>query len=461
MKKLYLIICVLISANLFSQSFEIDTIVWNGPSDKRINLVILGDGYQANELSQFSENAITFKDALFKETPYKEYKDYFNVIAIQVPSNESGASHPGTATDVTEPAHPVKEVDNYFGSTFDAFNIHRLLVSTNSTAIFTVLATNFPSYDQVFMLINSPYYGGSGGQIATASLNSSSNEIAIHEMGHSFASLIDEYYAGDQYSREGINMTAETDPALVKWKNWMDFNGIGIYQHCCGGNSANWYRPHQNCKMRYLGVPFCNVCIEGTIERIHTLVNPIDQFEPDNTTTVDYVAANQFALDLIKPIPNTLEVSWLLNGEAIGDGMDTLMIDEEKWLEGDNQVQVSVLDTTAYLRIDNHAASHTSIINWVVNKSTSGIETVLTKSFHLDLFPNPTQDMLYWELDNIKSESYKVEIYDNNARLILQGIQNFKDAKGSLQIDHLDTGVYHIRFNLSNGIKIQQSFMKI
>ena len=100
------------------------------------------------------------------------------------------------------------------------------------------LAKNFPNYDQVCILANTPYYGGSGGSYATTTLNTASNEIYAHEIGHSFAALSDEYYAGDGYAGERVNMTKETNPLLVKWKNWMNINGIGIYQHCCGGNSA-------------------------------------------------------------------------------------------------------------------------------------------------------------------------------------------------------------------------------
>jgi hypothetical protein len=82
-------------------------------------------------------------------------------------------------------------VDNYFGSAFDSYNIHRLLVPTKTFAINNVLATNVPNYDQVVILVNSPYYGGSGGQFATSSTHTSANEIAIHEIGHSFVGLID------------------------------------------------------------------------------------------------------------------------------------------------------------------------------------------------------------------------------------------------------------------------------
>ena len=88
-----------------AQVFEVDTIQYNGSISSRINLVILGDGYQESELNQFALDAGNFSTEFFTQSPYREYRNYFNVFIIKVPSDESGASHPGTAPDVTEPAH--------------------------------------------------------------------------------------------------------------------------------------------------------------------------------------------------------------------------------------------------------------------------------------------------------------------------------------------------------------------
>ena len=218
----------------FAQVFEMDTILWNGNTNKRINYVFLADGYQQSELNQFVTDVEGVTNALFNTTPFFEYRNYFNVFAIKVPSNESGAKHPGTAND--EPGNqPVVAVDNYFGSTFDFADIHRLVVATENFKISNVLAANFPDFDQSFILVNSPYYGGSGGSNAVSTTHVNAGEIAIHEIGHSFAHLSDEYFAGDQFLGESPNMTSVTDPAIVKWKNWYGDEGIGIFPHCCGG----------------------------------------------------------------------------------------------------------------------------------------------------------------------------------------------------------------------------------
>ena len=94
----------------FGQVFDLDTLQYNGDIHHLINLVILGDGYQEHELPQYLIDASNFAETFFSNRPYSEYQQFFNVFAIKVPSNESGASHPGTATDIDEPEIPVIEV---------------------------------------------------------------------------------------------------------------------------------------------------------------------------------------------------------------------------------------------------------------------------------------------------------------------------------------------------------------
>lgn len=354
-----------------AQVFDVDTLQYSGNTDNRINLVILSDGYQEHELPQFAVDANAFAASFFAESPFAEYKSFFNVFIINVPSNESGAGHSGTATDVAEPAHPVKEADNYFGSAFDYFGIHRLLVPQNNTAITNVLANNFPTYDQVLILVNTPHYGGSGGQYATASLHKSATEIAIHEIGHSFTGLKDEYFAGDRYLAEAINMTQETDPEKVKWKNWLNYKETGIYQHCCNGNSASWYRPHENCKMRILGKPFCPVCVEGTVEKIHSLVSVVDSWLPAAEVSIEDLSPVTFSLDINKSNPNTIKVKWLLNGEEIETAKESVTLGFERLKAGTNTLQAVAEDKTLLVRTDKHSEIHSQTISWTIQNKVS------------------------------------------------------------------------------------------
>ena len=86
---------------------------------------------------------------------------------------------------------------------------------------------------------------GSGGDVCVASLNNESLEMMLHELGHTTAKLSDEYFAGASYAAEMPNMTAESDPAKVRWSRFIGKNEVGVYEYDNGGNG--WYRPHQNC----------------------------------------------------------------------------------------------------------------------------------------------------------------------------------------------------------------------
>jgi hypothetical protein len=362
-------IALFIGINVFAQKFDVDTLLYNGNLDNHINFVILGDGYTENEFSKFAEDATNYTSAFFNEVPYSNYKNYFNVFIIKVPSNESGAGHPGTATDVIEPVIPVIEVDNYFGSTFDYAGIHRLLVATKTAVVSNILASNFPNYDIVLILTNTPYYGGSGGYYTVASTHSSSGQVAIHELGHSFGGLKDEYWAGNQYAGEGINMTKETNPSIVRWKNWMGINEIGIYQHCCGGNSSQWYKPHLHCLMQENGpnIHFCSVCIQGIIEKIHSIVTPVESYDPLENNMAGSPYPLKFELNLIAPLPNTLKRNWILNNSFLKQNIDSVLINESNLFSGTVTLKVTIEDTTQLLRVDNHASIHISSVSWTID----------------------------------------------------------------------------------------------
>jgi hypothetical protein len=446
-------VVLFVGINSMAQVFEKVTIVSNGSYNNYINLVILGDGYTDGELSKFVTDATNFTNAFFNQIPYSYYQKYFNVIAVKVPSNESGASHPGTATDVTEPVIPVITVDNYFGSTFDYYGIHRLLVATKSAAISNVLAANFPNYDQALILVNSPYYGGSGGYYTVASLHTSSNQIAIHELGHSFAGLKDEYWAGDTYAGEGINMTKETNPSLVRWKNWYGINLIGIYPHCCGGTSSLWYKPHEYCLMQYLGDPFCSVCTQATIEKIHSLTPAVESYEPLNNNVNAIIFPVEFKLNLIAPSPNTLKIIWTLNGSFFKKNVDNIPVSESSLVFGSNTLNVTVEDTTELLKVDNHTSIHLSSVNWLINKDVTGIKDITSTSsqFIVDIYPNPVSEVINIRIQGDNAGKIKIEIYDlQGKKLKISSL--YSDKLNSIDVHDLDQGIYFAKIFIDNNL---------
>jgi len=443
----YILIALLNIQFALAQVFDVEAIKVSGDNDKRINLVILSEGYQSTEFSKFIADATSFSNTMFTQSPFSEYAEYFNVYAIKVPSNESGTDHPGTATDVTEPKSPVMDVDTYFNTSFDTSNIHRLLYTYSSSAIYNVLANSFPLYDEPVILVNSSEYGGAGGAYAVFSNGSNANDVAIHELGHSLFNLSDEYYAGDRYVREAINMTQETSPSLVKWKNWLNSNAVNIYPYGTSGVAATWYRPHQNCKMRYLNAPFCSVCKEGIIEKIHSLVSPINSFYPVSNTIAATSFPLNFELDLIKPNPNTLESVWTLNSTLIASNIDAISLEETDFISGNNSLSVVVQDNSSFLRIDNHETIHVYTITWIIENTTLGIESIEseTNNYSVTMFPNPANSSINFMVESEKDSNLKVEIvFVDGKKIKSMTLSNFQT--NSIDISDLTSGIYLSNF---------------
>ncbi|MBP6184299.1 MAG: T9SS type A sorting domain-containing protein [Saprospiraceae bacterium] len=462
--KLTLLILVLCYFSpLVAQVFQVDTLVYHGDVDKCINMVILGDGFTETEQENFIANAVNLSDYLFKQAPWQNYKSYFNVFAIRVISVESGAAHPNTATDCNSasPAVPVAFPDTYFGCQFDQYNIHRLIVPNYYGKIINVLSTNFPNYDQVLIISNTPYYGGSGGSFATSTLAGSSSEITAHELGHSFAKLADEYFAGDIYLAEKQNLTQETDPSLVKWKNWMGYSGTGIYQHCCGGNSALWYRPHNNCKMRTLGPPYCPVCAQGIIETIHDLSNPILQFTPSDLNLSSSEQYLDFTLtQLITPSPNTLSISWQLDGADLGIDSTFYQLDQFALPDGMHTLIASVVDTTSLVRVDNHSDVHINFVSWEIEKTTTSLVLKPSASRHrITLYPNPTKGLLHVGIDLESTSRIIIELLTLDGFVILplyEGTTDPGNFEKIMDMSNVQPGAYLVRFTVGNYVRSEK-----
>jgi hypothetical protein len=232
---------------------NMQTLLTNGPTSKRLNIVFLSEGYTTNDLVYFPSNALTMLHGLLTTAPFNEYSNYFNAFAISVPSNQSGSDHYTPTTNL---------VDTFFNSRYDSSGIQRLITidSTGHSRVNALLAQFMPEYDIVALVVNGTQYGGSGGFPLIASINSQSAEIATHELGHSFANLGDEYSDAGGTPAEKPNATAQTNFALIKWNTWItnstpiptpdvssNFNVVGLFQGA--EYSTNYYRPKHNCKM--------------------------------------------------------------------------------------------------------------------------------------------------------------------------------------------------------------------
>ncbi len=448
------LLCTAVAAS--AQVFPVVANKVSGDQSNRINIVILPDGFTSAELPDFQLKTDTVQKAVFLQTPMKEYADFFNVYSINVPSAQSGCDHPGTATDVTEPVIPVLAVNTYFSCTFDNAGTHRALVCSNKPAALNVLAVNLPAFDQILMIANSFEYGGTGGQVATLSRDDAAIETALHELGHSFAGLADEYWAGFGFAAEKANMTSETDTAVVKWHNWLRTNGVLHYPYGTTSPDADWFRPHQNCKMQFLNRAFCRVCQEAFIDRIYSLVTPVDSTWPDATTIVNNTtgAPATFKMKLIKPKPNTLKIKWQLNSTFLESTDTTVTISNNMWTPGTNALTAYITDTTKLSRSYLPGAGYEFSVVWNVNQLATGVITIEPAQdngrFFYKLYPIPAKTSITLAYDNHTSDaSAYYTLTDVSGRTIKKGELQLQQGKHDVQIntEGMPPGVYILTLN--------------
>ena len=189
----------------------------NGPPGDKVDIVLLGEGYSEAELPKFHADAKRLIDELFAVEPFKSRKSDFNVWAIDVPAAESGVSRP----------HSGKYRRNPVGAQYSIFDSERYLLTYDNRTLRDVLSA--APYDFMGILVNEKQYGGGGiynSQMATAVDSDFSDYVFIHEFGHHFAGLGDEYYTSDVAYETGAavhpepwepNITALHDPAKLKW----------------------------------------------------------------------------------------------------------------------------------------------------------------------------------------------------------------------------------------------------
>ncbi len=190
----------------------------NGDPASKVDFLILGDGYTAAELDKFKKDARRLTDILFATSPFKERRSDFNVWALCPPSAESGISRPSTGVHRRSPV----------GATYDAFGSERYVLTFENRAFREI--ASFAPYDYVEILVNNQTYGGGGifNLYATVAADSLwSPYVFIHEFGHHFAGLADEYYtssvayapATERIEPWEPNATALLDPDNLKWKD--------------------------------------------------------------------------------------------------------------------------------------------------------------------------------------------------------------------------------------------------
>ena len=259
--------------------YPVYEVLKGGDANRKVDIVIVPDGYTAAQMSQFKKDCEKFKNEFFKYEPYTSHKDDFNIHAVLAPSQESG---------VDEPCKGIWK-NTIVSCSYWSLGSERYLMTTDNKTLRDV-AANAP-YDQIYILVNSTKYGGGGifnWYCTGVNSNKMAGKIIVHEFGHGFAGLGDEYVGGSEYN-DFYNLKLEpADPNVTtlvdfasKWKDMVEqgtpvptpatseYNDkVGVYEGA-GYLRKGLYRPMQDCLMYHFGCDaFCPVCQRAIVKMI-------------------------------------------------------------------------------------------------------------------------------------------------------------------------------------------------
>lgn len=244
----------------------------SGSEQDCIDVAILAEGYTEAEMEQFYKDAAATCESLFFYEPFKSMKEKFNIVAVASPSKDSGVSVP-RKKDWKQTA---------FSSHFDTFYSDRYLTTSRVKSIHEALA-GIP-YEHIIIIVNTKEYGGGGiynSYTLTAAHHPTFKPVVVHEFGHSFGGLGDEYFYDNDVMTDTYPLSVEPWEQNIttrvnfaeKWQDMLpsatpiptpvsskDAFPVGVYEG--GGYSAKGiYRPADDCRMRTNEYPtFCPVC---------------------------------------------------------------------------------------------------------------------------------------------------------------------------------------------------------
>ncbi|MBI2871089.1 MAG: hypothetical protein HYY14_05190 [Candidatus Omnitrophica bacterium] len=356
----FLAILYILTAAPVAFAWEATTLISHGDPANRIDLVIVGDGYRTQDLAKYTSDVNMIVGRFFNQTPLSNYQSHFNVHRVDVFSRESGVDHPeygiykNTALDCTF---------NYRGI--------KRLVYCNSSKAYTV-AQDAPAVpDITLVIVNDAEYGGSGGWIPVSSMHASAVEIILHELGHSFALLADEYtdayiarnhpFPTTEPSR--ANITIETERTRIKWRawiapetpvpttTWQPASTPGLYEGACY-LAHDIFRPTPNSKMRSLGRPYEAINTEQFIKQVYNKVDPIDWVMPLKTElSTDRGSYLTFRAGVVHPTSHRLIVWWFLDNRFVSS-YPSYTLRASSVAPGTHTIRLMVKDPTGLVRND-------------------------------------------------------------------------------------------------------------
>lgn len=276
----------------------------HGPSSNRIDIVVLGDGYTLDKQNMFDDIARTVPKNFGRDPVLEEYLTYQNFWRGNVVSREDGIDGFGREYDTALDGRALDGADSQ--ATVDFGKVRQML-------------REIPQQDGLaIVFVKAGSLGTGGGGVAV--IGGREDDTVIHEWGHAFADLGDEYIDRVHRGRgqNGINVSGTGDPKRVPWKHWIEAGapGIGVYEGASGMQRGAWKPTTGGCVMEH-GRYFCAVCREAVVLEIYRRVDPIDGVKPEAGTELLGESPHTIEVELLRPATHGLELKlWVLPADG-------------------------------------------------------------------------------------------------------------------------------------------------
>jgi len=286
-------------------------LVRHGPPANRVDVLLMGDGYTLEHMRAFDELAEDVPPLFERQRTFGEYYGYFNFTRVGLVSAESGVDGFG------------REYDTALGAyTRDTIAGHVWI----DTELARRRMDEAGEHDGLAIVYAKTGVLGTGAE-GIATIGGRGIKVTIHEWGHAFGRLQDEYatHTHDRgLPRAGINISVSEELEEVPWAHWLRARApdIGLYEGGAGQVRDVWRPTPSGCLMNN-GEFFCRVCREALVLRIHQLVDPIDEHYPPTVPVESPVALLmrpdedlEFRVRVMRPASHALEVRWWLLRES-------------------------------------------------------------------------------------------------------------------------------------------------
>jgi IgA peptidase M64 len=317
----------------------------SGPPSRRIDVAIMGDGFTIDPKDQKTEEewAKQYIDALFCEPAYSEYRNCFNFYFVRLASKDTGVDQVLTDAQLKEleeknKKKAKKKHPKEFNTALDCKEAGpQKQVLADRDLVYQWLAhanKDVPGCGDDGLVIAFARFGklGMGGG-GVANVGPPQDSVDVHEFGHAFVGLLDEYVNNPTPPTYRVFApNATSDEKEIPWQHFLDkkVKDVGVFEGGATFQKGVW-RPSRSCAMNSGGCAgYCPVCREACVLRIYSYVNPIDTCSPDPRTEIRCVEGDDGKITIVpmQPKSHDLEVQWYVDRipdsekrpERTGDG---------------------------------------------------------------------------------------------------------------------------------------------